>query len=85
MPKFITGTNKTEMIQNDKMYKELFMQYEKVISEAENIFISGYSFCDEHINQSLENNCSLNYINHNRSKEYPFQGKGKTIRTFEEF
>lgn len=84
VPKFITGTNKTEMIQNDKMYKELFMQYEKVINEAENLFISGYSFCDEHINQSLEKNKNIAFINHNRSKDYPFSENGKNVRTFEE-
>lgn len=84
VPKFITGTNKTDIIKNDRMYKELFELYEHVISETDTLFISGYSFCDEHINKSLIVNDKLTYINHRRSKNYPFSENGKNITNFEE-
>lgn len=84
VPKFITGTDKSKIIANDRMYKEMFEIYEKVISETDNLFVSGYSFNDEHINDSLKKNTTLTFLNHRKSKNYPFAGKGRNITYFEE-
>lgn len=84
VPKFITGTKKTIVIENDIMYKQLFEYFEKSILSAENIFISGYSFSDKHIDVILEKNSGLNFINHNRSTEYPYQGNGINIKNLTE-
>ena len=73
VPKFITGTNKTKIIENDLMYSVLFERYEKSISEVENLFISGYSFGDEHINNELKKRNDLNTVNQNPGCEYPFE------------
>lgn len=83
VPKFITGTRKTEIIKNDILYKKLFENFENVIANSNNLLISGYSFSDEHLNEKMEAK-EFNFINHNRSKDYPFSGNGKNIRSFHE-
>ena len=83
VPKFITGTRKTETIKNDVLYKKLFDNFENVITNSKNLFISGYSFSDDHLNKKIKNK-EFNFINHNRSKEYPFSDNGKNIRSFDE-
>lgn len=83
IPKFITGTKKTETIKNDVLYKKLFENFEKTISNSNNLLVSGYSFSDDHLNEIIKGK-EFNYINHNRSKDYPFGGIGRNIRSFEE-
>ena len=83
VPKFITGTRKTETIKNDILYKELFKNFENIINNTIDLFVSGYSFSDEHINEKLKGK-EFNYINHNRSKDFPFYGNGKNIRSLNE-
>jgi len=73
VPKFITGTDKSKIIKNDLMYSALFEKYEKSITEAENLFISGYSFGDKHINNELQKRKDLNTVNQNPGCEYPFE------------
>lgn len=75
VPKFITGTNKTKVIKNDLMYRELFSRFEQRMSEASKILISGYSFSDKHINQELQKRSDLEIINQNPSVNYPFEAK----------
>lgn len=82
--KFITGTDKNEIINNDTMYKQMFAIYERVIAETETLLVSGYSFCDEHINRSLKQNLDLIFINQRRTKDYPYSDNGKNITCFEE-
>ncbi len=85
VPKFITGTNKTEIIKNDLMYKELFSRFESIIKSCEELLISGYSFSDDHINDSLKNNKKLKIINQNPYQKYPFASKSiKEISTLNE-
>jgi len=73
VPKFITGTDKTKIIKNDLMYSVLFERYEKSIAKAENLFISGYSFGDEHINNELKKRKDLNIVNQNPKCKYPYE------------
>lgn len=82
-PKFITGTDKVERIMNDSLFKDLYQKFEDVIETTSDIFISGYSFSDEHINEKLSSK-NFNYINHARTKKYPFKGTGKNITSFDE-
>lgn len=84
VPKFITGISKEEIIKKDKMYRKIYSDFEKIILETENFFVSGYSFNDEHINKPLSENKTLSFINHRRSKDYPFSKNGKNISTFNE-
>ncbi|MCO7724874.1 SIR2 family protein [Myroides odoratimimus] len=84
VPKFITGISKEEIIKKDKMYRKIYSDFEKSIKETENLFVSGYSFNDEHINKPLSENKTLLFINHRRSKDYPFSKNGKNIRTLNE-
>lgn len=83
VPKFITGTRKTETIKNDVLFKKLFENFENVIAKSNNLFISGYSFSDDHLNEKIKER-EFNFINHNRSKDFPFSGKGKNIRSFDD-
>ena len=83
VPKFITGTRKLDTIKNDFLFKQLFENFEEVINTSENLFISGYSFSDDHLNEKLKSK-KFNFINQNPSKEYPFNGNGKNIKRLEE-
>lgn len=83
VPKFITGTDKTQIIHNDRLYSALFETFERVMKATENIFISGYSFSDIHINNFLQAK-KYNYINHYRSQEYPYDGTGRNIKSFDD-
>tara|TARA_R110002049_G_scaffold306078_1_gene503946 strand:+ start:6061 stop:7209 length:1149 start_codon:yes stop_codon:yes gene_type:complete len=83
VPKFITGTRKLDTIKNDFLFKHLFENFERVIEQSENLFISGYSFSDKHINEKLESKEFI-FINHNPSKLYPFKGTGKNIKNLNE-
>ena len=83
VPKFITGTRKLDTIEYDFMFKNLFQNFLEVIDNTENLFISGYSFSDEHLNEKLKTK-EFNYINQNPSKEYPFEGNGKNIKSLNE-
>lgn len=83
VPKFITGTRKLDTIANDFLFKQLFQNFEEVINKSENLFISGYSFSDEHLNEKLKSK-EHNFINQNPSKEYPFNGNGKNIKSLNE-
>lgn len=83
VPKFITGTKKLEIIRNNVLFQKLFENFENVITSSDNLFISGYSFSDEHLNEKLKTK-EFNFINHNRSKEYPFGGNGKNIKSLDD-
>lgn len=83
LPKFITGTRKLDTIANDFLFKQLFENFGEVINKSENLFISGYSFSDEHLNEKLKSK-KFNYINQNPSNEYPFDGNGKNIKNLNE-
>ena len=71
-PKFITGTNKEEIIKNDLMFDQLYIEYENCIASAKKVLISGYSFSDIHVNSELEKNNSLEIVNQNPRNNYPF-------------
>jgi hypothetical protein len=75
VPKFITGTDKTKIIENDLMYSELFKRFEDTMNTVNKVFISGYSFGDEHINIYLNRRNDLDVINQNPTVQYPFKSK----------
>ena len=54
IPQFITGENKLDLIQSDKMYKKLYSYFETYLKESDKVIIIGYSFGDCHINEVLE-------------------------------
>ena len=54
IPRFITGQNKLEIIQEDKMYNQLYSLFEENLKHADRLVIVGYSFADEHINTVLK-------------------------------
>jgi len=83
LPKFITGTRKLDTINYDFLFKHLFQNFQEVIEKTENLFISGYSFSDEHLNEKLKTN-EFNFVNQNPSKEYPYEGNGKNIKSLNE-
>lgn len=74
-PKFITGTNKTDIIENDLMYSQLFNNFKDSIASAETLLISGYSYGDKHVNTELGKRKDLNILNQNPYNEYPFAAK----------
>jgi hypothetical protein len=71
-PKFITGTKKTSIISNDKMYCQLFNNFEIVMNVASQVLVSGYSYSDEHINDVLKKREDVKVINQNPFISYPF-------------
>lgn len=83
VPKFITGNNKTSLIENSKLFRNFYETFTNVIENSSNLLVSGYSFRDNHINNIIKNKY-FNFLNHNRSEKYPFLGKGKNIITFDE-
>ncbi|REE27253.1 SIR2-like protein [Winogradskyella pacifica] len=72
-PKFITGTNKTDIIDNDIMYSQLLQNFKDSIGAAQTILISGYSYGDEHVNNELKKRKDLNIFNQNPFVDYPFE------------
>tara|TARA_R110002051_G_scaffold324292_1_gene420922 strand:+ start:690 stop:1859 length:1170 start_codon:yes stop_codon:yes gene_type:complete len=74
-PKFITGTNKTDIIDNDLMYSQLLQNFKDSISETKTILISGYSFGDKHINEEFKKRSDLTILNQNPFIEYPFEAE----------
>lgn len=72
-PKFITGTNKSEIIGNDLMYSHLLQNFKDSIESAETILISGYSYGDEHVNKELQKRIDLEVINQNPFNSYPYE------------
>lgn len=74
-PKFITGTKKTSIISNDMMYSKLFKNFEESISSTSKVFISGYSYGDEHINEELQKRQDLKIINQNPYNQYQFEAE----------
>ena len=83
VPKFITGTKKLDTIENDFLFKKLFKNFQRIIDETENLFISGYSFSDKHLNEKLKAK-AFNYINQNPRNKYPFDGKGMNVKSLNE-
>lgn len=73
VPKFITGTDKAEIIKNDLMYSRMFNRFEECIAEVDKILISGYSFGDEHINEELKKRNNFHVVNQNPGSKYPFE------------
>ncbi len=84
VPKFITGERKSEIIKNDLMYSFLYNRYNNAIKNAQDIFISGYSFCDEHINKELEKSKCKLVINQNPGIDYPYPHKHQQINYLED-
>jgi hypothetical protein len=84
VPKFITGKNKSLIIKKDFMYSRLFDHFEQEIETTKNIFISGYSFGDIHINAELMKRSDINIINQNPYTKYPFEGFIRNIESLEE-
>ena len=77
-PKFITGTNKTDIIDNDIMYSQLLQNFKASVASTEKLLISGYSFGDEHINQELKRRSDLTVLNQNPFVKYPFKAENIT-------
>lgn len=82
VPKFITGKDKTRIINNDVMYSDLYERFFKILNETENLLISGYSYRDEHINKALLNCRAKNVINQNPFDLFPFKQEHKNIKSF---
>lgn len=78
VPKFITGSKKLDTIENDTLFNKLFQNFQKAIIKSNNLFISGYSFRDQHLDEILKSK-EFNYINQNPTEKYPFDGKGRNI------
>lgn len=83
VPKFITGMRKLDFIKEDFMFHQLFENFKEIILKSENLFVSGYSFGDKYLNEVIESK-AFNFINQNPSKEYPFEGNGKNIKSLDE-
>ncbi len=73
VPKFITGTDKTKIIENDLMYSKLFNHFEQCMFIAQTVLISGYSFSDEHINNELQKRKDFEVINQNPGTKYQYK------------
>lgn len=83
VPKYITGTKKTNIINNDFLFKQLFQNFEQIMHKTDKLFISGYAFKDEHLNENLKSK-NFNFINQNKYDEYPFGKKGINIKELKE-
>jgi hypothetical protein len=53
-PQFITGTRKKEILDSPGMYKSLYEESEDRIWKCKTLLIVGYSFGDEHVNDTIE-------------------------------
>lgn len=82
-PQFITGTNKVNLIANDYMYSSLFKKMDDELNVAEELLIVGYSFGDEHVNNSIQNalnNGTLKkVVNINPGIQFPYQKDGLEV------
>lgn len=88
VPKFITGKNKKEFIQQDYMYSKMYNLYQERIALKDDLLIIGYSYGDEHINDELlkfTDSDGRSIINLNPGKTFPYQLKMvKQIQHFTE-
>ncbi len=75
-PQFITGTRKEEIIESDKMYADLYYQFDKRIHSNQELLIIGYSFADKHLNErivsALNSGIVKKIINVNPGLDFPF-------------
>ena len=62
-PQFITGTNKVQFINGDKMYSSLYMEFQKSLMNQVLVLI-GYSYGDAHINLEIDAAVSKGWIKH---------------------
>lgn len=53
-PQFITGTNKFAVIHADKMYLSLHHRFINTLENLSELFIVGYSYGDDYINEIIE-------------------------------
>ena len=90
VPKFVTGTRKKELIINDPMYKWGMNLLQEELSKASTIFICGYSFGDDHINEILNKAKGTDYdrvINVNPISYFPIKlgevERFESLRDFE--
>ena len=84
VPKFITGKDKMNIINKDYMYSDLYERFSNIIKKTNNLFISGYSFRDEHINKGIEKCKAKNILNQNPSTIFPFEKENTQIRFLRE-
>lgn len=82
-PQFITGTRKEEIIALDKMYADLYKQFDKRIHSNRELLIIGYSYADKHVNEKIESALQLEVIkrvvNVNPRIEFPFALNSKKV------
>jgi hypothetical protein len=72
VPQFITGKDKRSLIDKDYMYADLYERFTSTLGATDNLFVSGYSFRDEHINEILKNSEITNVVNQNPGEKFPF-------------
>lgn len=78
-PQFITGTRKDEIIANDYMYAELYIQFDRIIHNADTLLIIGYSYNDQHVNKKIQSAIKSGsikiIINVNPGMRFPFDSE----------
>lgn len=73
-PQFLTGKNKAEIIANDYMYRDMYSFLAQELDSSD-LYIIGYSFGDEHINERILNameEYKPRIINVNPSMNFPW-------------
>lgn len=78
VPKFITGTDKKSVIENDFLFKSLFNNFENIISQTKHLLVSGYSFRDNHVNEIIKSG-NFKCVNQNPYQKYSLGGNGINI------
>lgn len=76
-PNFITGTNKTKVIQEDFMYRNLFRRFQDSLDSKNDMLIVGYSFRDAHVNKVIQDSILKHQpkiTNVRPSLDFPLQG-----------
>jgi SIR2-like domain len=83
-PQFVTGTRKEELIATDYMYKSLYEQSDKKLSETKILLIIGYSFGDPHVNKMIEKSVTTGnleqIININPVMTFPYNSVGIDLK-----
>ncbi|MEJ8802145.1 SIR2 family protein [Pontibacter sp. H249] len=74
-PRFITGRNKLNLIQEDYMYSALYGAFENDLPGSDLLIINGYSYLDPHVNDVIERSRDSigKIININPGATFPFE------------
>ncbi len=82
-PQFLTGKDKSNIIESHLIYKSMFETFENSFVNIDTLVIVGYSYGDAHINRIIKqglDNYNFNIVNINPWRHFPFRKNYKNVQ-----